>query len=117
MSQGVPVVQHQLNVRAPQMPDPSEVSSGKESRHLKRHSSTFKGSFSVINKQAGAGQAGAALPLRAATRLHTSPVSCRLGELELALQSLLPAGHSLRNVTGNTHAIYRPTNYSHRVYV
>ncbi|KAM7405196.1 hypothetical protein PAMP_012477 [Pampus punctatissimus] len=38
-------------------------------------------------RQTEAGQAGAALPLRAATSRSTSPVSCRLGELKLAPES------------------------------
>lgn len=66
--------------------------------------------FFVINKRAGAGQPRAALPLWAATSLRTSPVSCRLGELELATQV------TLSDMLPETHALFiDPMKYS--VYV
>lgn len=61
-------------------------------------------------KNAGAGQPGVALPLWAATSLRTllSAVIWWGGSWPLSL----PPGHSLRYVTGSTHAINRPYEIS-----
>lgn len=84
---------------------PLSSSSRKKSILLQWHSSTFKGSLLLkINVPEG-GQPGAALPLRAATSLHSVAVSCRLGEPELAPQSP-PLGRSLSQKCYRKHTLF-----------
>lgn len=67
-----------------------------------------KGSLSVINKWLGTADHKERLFPSELSPVSTPPLSAVVwGNRSWPLSPLLPAGHSLRNVTGNTHAIYR----------